>query len=325
MHLKLKGLLVALLLPADAFLTATKTSRRCNFYDDGVTSSTSSSDRHTTSAVADRAATTTRPFSFFLCLCAASSSNGEISWNDATVMSAEKACPSGKSMLWKIKIHNDADVGYTVPGQFLKLRKDDATDPLLLAMCSPPPSDDTNDDNITLEFLVKLSPNISWLTDIQADTKVQVSNVMGKGFVAAAEALQSNNKEDDDGIDHMLLVGTGSGVAPLMSAFRAPDWMDKVTYSSMYYGEWTMDDICFQDELTTEEAGINLVPCFTRQERDFNKGLWAGHVQMVMWQRGVVNPEKTLALVCGKKEMEEDVRQLLTRAGVKPERIITNT
>lgn len=217
---------------------------------------------------------------------------------------------------------DDGDaVEYTVPGQFLQLRRDDSTDPLFLAMCSPP---NHNDDN-TLEFLVKTTSNIPWLTDVKPDTKVQVSNVMGKGFEAAAEALKDNDKDADDGIDHVLLVANGSGVAPLMSAFRAPGWMDRVTYGSMYYGEWTMDDICFQDELTTEEAGINLIPCFSRQERDFTKGLWSGRVQTVMWQRGVVNPEKTLALVCGKKEMEEDVRQLLTRAGVKPERIVTNT
>jgi ferredoxin-NADP reductase len=240
-----------------------------------------------------------------------------IAWNDATVLSIESACPSGKSMLWKVQV-DGTPLDYTVPGQFLQLRKDDTTEPLFLAMCSPP-------DGKELEFLVKLSPNIPWLTDIQADTKVQVSNVMGKGFEAVAEALKDNDKEADDGIDHMLLVATGSGVAPLMSAFRTPGWMDHVTYASMYYGEWTIDDICFQDELTTEDAGINLVPCFSKQERDFTKGFWSGHVQMVMWQRGVVNPEKTLALVCGKKEMEEDVRQLLTRAGVKPERIVTNS
>ncbi|KAG7346170.1 oxidoreductase FAD/NADP-binding domain containing protein [Nitzschia inconspicua] len=244
-------------------------------------------------------------------------SNGEESWNDATVLSAEAACSSGKSVLWKVQV--EKGVNYTVPGQFLQLRKDDTTEPLFLAMCSPP------NMNGTLEFLVKLTPNIPWLTDVKADTKVQVSNVMGRGFEAATEALQNNDKEADDGIDHMLLVATGSGVAPIMAAFRAPGWMDRVTYGSMYYGEWTVDDLCFQDELATEEAGINLVPCFSKQERDFTKGFWAGHVQMVMWQRGIVNPEKTLALVCGKKEMEEDVRQLLTRAGVKPERIVTNT
>lgn len=254
-----------------------------------------------------------------------SSNNGEetTTWNGGTVVSSKSACPSGKSLLWKIQIDDPKIIiDYTTPGQFLQLRKDDTTDPLFLAMCSPPASDD--DDANVLEFLVKTTPNIPWLADIKDGETVQVSSVMGEGFAAAAAALQDNDKSADDGIDHILLVGAGSGISPLMAAFRNQGWLDSVTYGSVYYGEWTFDDICFQDELTTEESGINLVPCFSKQERDFTKGLWSGHVQTVMWQRGITNPEKTLACVCGMKDMVDDVRQLLKRAGVKPERIVTN-
>jgi ferredoxin-NADP reductase len=257
--------------------------------------------------------------------------NDVISWNDATVVSTRPACSSAKSLLWSIQLdHQDAlSLGYTTPGQFLKLRWNETTDPLFLAMCSSPPShDDGNDKKKTLEFLVKTTPNIPWLTDIEEGATVQVSNVMGDGFAAAAEALKdgsnSSSEDTEDSIDHVLLVAAGSGIAPLMACFRTKKWMDQVTYKTAYYGEWTFDDICFKDELTTEEAGINLVPCFSKQERDFTKGFWSGHVQMVMWQRGVVNPEKTLALVCGPTEMIQDVRQLLTRAGVKSERVVAN-
>ncbi len=241
-------------------------------------------------------------------------------------MTTTSACPSGKSLLWKVQVSDPNVVcGYTTPGQFLQLRRDETTDPLFLAMCSPPPSFDSNkDDNNSLEFLIKPTSNRPWLHDIQAGASVQVSNISGTGFSGAKAALEDNQKDNEDGIDHILLVAAGSGIAPLMASFRTQEWMDSVTYKTMYYGEGTLDDICFQDELATEESGINLVPCFSQQKRDFSKGYWAGHVQMIMWQRGVVNPEKTLALVCGMEDMVHDVRQLLKRAGVKPERIITN-
>jgi NAD(P)H-flavin reductase len=99
-----------------------------------------------------------------------------------------------------------------------------------------------------------------------------------------------------------------------------------VSFTSVFYGEWTMDDICFQDkfECFSKQNNVRMVPCLSRQDRDFSKGIWKGRVQDVLWQQGIVNPDNTVALVCGVEEMVHDVRQLLKRVGVKEDRIITN-
>ena len=58
-------------------------------------------------------------------------------WNDATVLSVEDACPSGKSLFWRVQVSPKLFDSYKNPGQFVQLRMNDK-DPLFLAMCSAP-------------------------------------------------------------------------------------------------------------------------------------------------------------------------------------------
>lgn len=309
--------------------------------------------------------------------------DGTTTWYDATVLMAQPACPSGKSLLWTVQVDGIPEsvspsippFEYTDPGQFVQLRCsddnadiencDESNNELILAMCGPPEFNEPN----KLEFLVKTTPNIPWLTDIKPGSKVQVTQCQGRGLassiakvleealaksaggIAAAATTTTSTTDDnvgddateeDDGqvvendgsIDHLLLVAAGSGIAPLMACLReGGGWLpNAVQYVSMYYGEWTMDDLCFQEYLFPSDIDgadganhkIYTVPCLSRQKRDLVKNIWSGHVQNVMWSRGVVNPEKTLAVVCGMDEMEHDVKQLLKRAGVDESRILTN-
>jgi hypothetical protein len=109
-----------------------------------------------------------------------STDNGEVSWYDATVTSTEPACPSGKSLLWKVKLEDpSSSMSYTTPGQFLQLRRNHTTDPLFLAMSSSPSSSKQEHEKYDYEFLVKTTPSIPWLTEITSNMNVQVSNVMG--------------------------------------------------------------------------------------------------------------------------------------------------
>mmetsp|Transcript_27186 Transcript_27186/g.65053 ORF Transcript_27186/g.65053 Transcript_27186/m.65053 type:complete len:657 (-) Transcript_27186:1283-3253(-) len=308
--------------------------------------------------------------------------NGATTWYDATVVSTEPACPSGKSLQWIVQVDETQDDSadafeYNDPGKFVQLKCsnddgsidncDDTNNKLFLAMSGPPSYYEPN----KLEFLVKTTPNIPWLQDIKPGSKVQITQCQGQGLASSIatileEALANKSTEDDtadsddddneDGsssadtdIEHLLLVAAGSGIAPLMACLReGGGWLfNSVPYVSMYYGEWTQDDLCFQEYLfptltgsngsddgngndidtsvdTSKQMKIYTIPCLSKQKRDFTKGIWSGHVQNVMWSRGIVNPEKTLAVICGMEEMETDVRQLLKRAGVDENRILTN-
>ena len=87
------------------------------------------------------------------------------SWHDTTVLSTIKACPSGKSLLWKIQV--PYELNYEIHCQFLQLRWNTTTDSLFLAMYSAPVSK-------IMEFLVKTTPNIPWLADMKPGMKVEV-------------------------------------------------------------------------------------------------------------------------------------------------------
>jgi hypothetical protein len=216
-------------------------------------------------------------------------------WNDAVVLSSRSACPSGKSLLWRVQIPDSLAGSYTVPGQFVKLRWNDTVEPLFLAMCSPPVSptpqsitpnhhhwittttttttgsggntsvtaDDTNGNTrrtCVFEFLVKTTPNITWLSNIGSGTRVQVSQVYGNGFpllvpirmippftstmtnCSSSQQEDSYNGEEsphqdvghDDNEDEqqqqqqqvvgrngILLVAAGSGIAPLKACIES--------------------------------------------------------------------------------------------------------
>jgi NAD(P)H-flavin reductase len=274
-----------------------------------------------------------------------STTNGETSWHDATVISTESACPSGKSLLWKVQVDDSTAKKFTRPGQFIQLRKNDKTDPLFLAMCSSPSSSSEN----CFEFLVKTTPNIPWLTEIESNMNVQISDILGSGFDTTSMIPSDDDDNtrtseekgdavvDDNKIQHLMLVGAGSGIAPLMACLKEIEntkddnmsgWtkpLKDVVLTSVYYGEWTIDDVCFQDAFEQlQSSNVRMIPCLSKQERDFSRGIWKGHVQDVLWQQGIASPEKTTALICGMDDMVHDVRQLLKRAGVKEDRIITN-
>lgn len=252
------------------------------------------------------------------CVTSVSCHHDHCGWNDAVVLSSRSACPSGKSLLWRVQIPESLAGTYTVPGQFVKLRWNDTVEPLFLAMCSPPvsytpqvvssnhhrtttitttphheypthTSDDSNDTSTSntirtsspddnnssaatadgingntrhrcvFEFLVKTTPNITWLSNIGSGTRVQVSQVYGNGFpllvpislippcttltTSCSSPQQQDNDNDevqpfqDDGHcdsngehqqqEHIvgrqgiLLVAAGSGIAPLKACIES--------------------------------------------------------------------------------------------------------
>ena len=97
-----------------------------------------------------------------------------------------------------------------------------------------------------------------------------------------------------------------------------------------------MDDICFHDQFSSwrEEANdsrrFDFIPCLSRQkdgklaDRSVTYNSAMGHVQEVLEQRGISNPNETGAFVCGMDEMQNDVTRLLVDAGVDRHRILTN-
>lgn len=253
-------------------------------------------------------------------------------WSDCKVVSTAHACPSGKSLLWRVSVSPELGRSYKIPGQFVKLRLNKDIEPLFLAMCSAP-----SDDDNTFEFLVKTTKNINWLTGVASGTSVQLSHVLGGGF--PLEDFVSNNNNDDTttSIQNVLLVAAGSGIAPLKACIESGRLNVGGTGGrtcQVYYGEWTADDLCFPTLYKDwEKAGITIVPCLSRPPDSWTGR--RGYVQLALKEEHGSSPDgddnnnsnaaaKTSALLCGMDDMVVKVTSIFKEAGVPPRRILIN-
>lgn len=222
-------------------------------------------------------------------------------WNDATVLSTEDACPSGKSLLWRVQVSPKLFDSYQIPGQFVQLRIDDK-DPLFLAMCSAP----GKEENV-FEFLVKTTPNIPWLPSVKSGMTVQLTKIMGSGF-----DLDQIVDEDNHNI---IMCVAGSGIAPIKACIES----GRVTSGRLYYGEWTDKDLCFTAAYREWGENIKVISCLSR---DSDGRYRSGYVQDVLQEDGISS--SCSAILCGMPEMEQSVRTILLRAGMSEINIFTN-
>lgn len=245
-------------------------------------------------------------------------------WSDATVVSNTPACTSGRSVCLTVQVPPETAADYTIPGQYVQVRLDDATKPLFLAIASAP-----NSENAVFEFLVKKNTgnnNNEWLTSLAPDTRIQVSQVLGNGF-----AMQENLEgfKYDFPTQNVLLFAAGSGLAPIKAALESGQLQVHAPSSTsaggrtarLYYGERTEADLCCVELFPQwEQAGFEVVPVLS-QPSDSWQGR-TGYVQTALEEDGIAIPRNSGALLCGMKGMTEAVKELLTSAGVFEGRVL---
>jgi NAD(P)H-flavin reductase len=167
------------------------------------------------------------------------------------------------------------------------------------------------------EFLIKRVPEPSGLSgalfDPRSEKQVVLKNIVGRGFPV----------EDHKGHD-LVFVAMGIGLAPLRSTLRhlsrsSEDYGRLV----VLYGARTVDDFCFEEEMTTEwrKHGVEL-----RQVISQPNGDWSGPTGYVQNLLDNIVPELNdpVALVCGSREMIEQTRARLLSLGFAPDKILTN-
>eukprot|EP00871_Galdieria_phlegrea_P003326 jgi/Galph1/3995/GphlegSOOS_G2674.1 len=175
---------------------------------------------------------------------------------------------------------------YTTPGMFVKL-SNGREKPNIFAIASPVHSS-------YMEFLVKITHSTSWLCQLEPDTKILISTVMGKGF----DLSRLINTE------HIYMFATGSGI----SAIRA------LKEKKLYYGVRTQERFSYATRFPLwEQSGVRIFRICSTILRNAN-GKWQGRLHQ----------KNTGALLCGVKGMVEEVSQLLQDTGVHPEKILTN-
>lgn len=246
------------------------------------------------------------------------------------------ACKSETCVSIALEVPEETVQEYVVPGQYVQVRLNEDTQPLFLAISSPPVGNSTSPEAdtttttgpssaTTFEFLVKKTDNNDWMTAAQAGTSMEISQVLGNGFPMEEEL---EGFKYDFPTQNILLFAAGSGIAPIKAAVESGQLdLSKGGLGGrtarLYYGVRDSDDLCFMDKfLEWEEAGVEVVPVLSQPGDDW-KGR-AGYVQNALEEDGVPIPRNSGALLCGMKGMAESVKDILTKAGVMEGRVLTN-
>ena len=123
----------------------------------------------------------------------------------------------------------------------------------------------------------------------------------------------------------LLLVGGGSGVAPLMSMLRYRTAIDSDVPTTLLYSSRSWDEIIYREELDRLSAGpaLRVIHTLTRSHPDD----WDGYTRRIdatMLEDAAGEPEPgRLAYVCGPTQLVENVANNLVRLGYPTGRVKT--
>lgn len=206
-----------------------------------------------------------------------------------------------------VEVSKDIANGYSVPGQYVKMRKDSSQEkPGFFAIASAPGKGDT------FEFLIKRTDGSAWICDAASGANIDVSTVQGNGY-------KYGEKFGADVTD-VLLLATGSGIAPLKAVIESQGLKSKNL--KLYYGAQSPSKMAFQDRFSAweKDCGVTVVPCMSKSA----EGMRTGYVQKCMIEDGIKAPSSTGVLFCGVNDMVKEAKALLEKEGVKPENMLTN-
>ena len=199
------------------------------------------------------------------------------------------------------------DPFHFITGQFVTLSLPNDDKGAYFAISSAP------EEKEWLEFLIKNSAGIAEkIFNLKVGDLVAVEGPLGKGFPI-----------DHFKGKHLLMIGVGTGIAPLRSVFRSVlQRRSDFRYVHLYYGVLTPDHFCYREEIRElRKKDIQTVLTVTTGNPD-----WAGRTGFVQTHlvEAVPDPESSIVLLVGMKEMIEKCREELIRIGFKPEQILLN-
>ncbi|PHT33297.1 hypothetical protein CQW23_25097 [Capsicum baccatum] len=205
---------------------------------------------------------------------------------------------------------------YTKPGQYLQLRVPNVEKPSFLAIASPPK---VAVNKGVFEFLVKSvsGSTAELLCGLNRGDAVELSQVMGNGFdldqISPAETYQT-----------VVIFATGSGISPIRSLIEAGFGADERSDVRLYYGARNLKRMGYQDRFENwASSGVKVVPVLSQPDNAW-KGE-RGYVQAAFSRaKNIFTPQFTGAVLCGQKQMAEEVTSLLVADGVSTEKILKN-
>lgn len=193
---------------------------------------------------------------------------------------------------------------------------------IFLAIASPPPPPALETLALAgppscFEFLVKRLPGTpsARLCDLRPGDLVHVgASVVGRGF----DVARISDARD------VLVFATGSGISPIRSLIESGFAENKKTDVRLFYGVRNLQRMAYQERFEDwESRGVKIVPVLSRPDSQWTGE--RGYVQNVFSRmKNTVNPPSVGVILCGHKQMSEEITRVLVADGLSKDRILTN-
>ncbi|RDY01660.1 Fruit protein [Mucuna pruriens] len=237
-------------------------------------------------------------------------------WTPAPLSEIEPAAESLFHVAIDVSDAPDLAASHTLAGQYLQLRVPDAPKPSFLAIASPPKLAWARG---VFEFLVKsvAGSTAEALCALKRGDVVELSQVMGNGF-------NIDRIEPPEKFGTVLIFATGSGISPIRSLIESGFDAGKRSDVRLYYGARNLQRMAYQDRFKEwESSGVKIVPVLSQPDEN-----WTGerdYVQAAFTRaKQISNPPATGAVLCGQKQMAEEVTSILVADGVSADKILKN-
>ncbi|KAJ7954182.1 fruit protein [Quillaja saponaria] len=237
-------------------------------------------------------------------------------WSQASISEVEPAAESLFNVTVDLSDAPDLAVSHIRAGQYIQLRVPDVSKPSFLAIASPPKLASSRG---VFEFLVKsiAGSTAEILCGLKKGEVVELSQVMGNGF-------DINQIDPPEKYPTVLIFATGSGISPIRSLIETGFSTSKRSDVRLYYGARNLQRMAYQDRFKDwESSGVKVVPVLS-QPNDSWTGE-SGYVQAAFARaKQINNPLATGAVLCGQKQMAEEVTSILVGDGVSSNKILKN-
>ncbi|KAL4281563.1 hypothetical protein GQ457_03G025790 [Hibiscus cannabinus] len=237
-------------------------------------------------------------------------------WTPSPISSIETAADSLFHVTIDVSNSPDLAASHTFPGQYLQLRLPDVDRPSFLAIASPPSLAASTG---AFEFLVKsvAGSTAELLCGLKKGDVVELTQAMGNGF-------NIDRIDPPEDYPTVLIFATGSGISPIRSLIESGFGADKRSDVRLYYGARNLRKMAYQDRFKDwESSGVKIMPVLSQPDDSWTGE--SGYVQAAFARaKQIHSPKGTGAVICGQRQMTEEVRSILVAGGVLSEKILKN-
>ncbi|EEF30157.1 fruit protein pKIWI502 isoform X1 [Ricinus communis] len=237
-------------------------------------------------------------------------------WSHAPLSLIEPAAESLFHITIDVSDSPDVVSSHSRAGQYLQLRIPDVEKPSFLAIASPPSYAAKKG---AFEFLVKSVPasTAELLCRLKKGDVVELTQAMGGGF-------DIDRISPPEKYCTVLIFATGSGISPIRSLIESGFGANRRSDVRLYYGARNLNRMAYQDRFKEwESSGVKIVPVLSEPDDRWTGE--SGYVQAAFSRaKQIDNPVATGAVLCGQKQMAEEVTSILLADGVSSEKILKN-